>query len=438
MSVKDLEKFVRHFVLKCVQVIVQSRLGSNRIKTDSNKRGNDWFNLAINDIKDINEQSKKCLEAVGGLEVTQQQHEPLNQSLVVIKTDWKICCEISMKTTEGQTMTLEYWFVANEAYESNNATNLNNNNNQSPPSPSMMANSPTLIIYNIYNKMSLMLKSLISVTRATPAYKLSQKGQSADSYVICYRVYNCDPDFNILESMTNDELQHYSSLKPLGSIKSAFNELSVSFIYRTDLSFDPKISNENITPNIATVPKSPQLLPVKNDHFQKEEKLKTHEVKDQTKPLTPAFASDTQTEILPSILPELDFGNLLSYEMPNDSLDSSPKKMSSIDKLSPKKSEPIVIPKRLIDTSVNTCSPNYCSSGDSFVFVDFKPPFAPKDDETLPPSILLEPPPQITTSIDSLADLSLQLAEIESNVQDFDNFIQSVCSTDNDDQLKDG
>ena len=65
MSVKDLEKFVRHFVLKCVQVIVQSRLGSKPIKTISNPRGNDWFNLAINDIKDINDQTKKCLESIG-------------------------------------------------------------------------------------------------------------------------------------------------------------------------------------------------------------------------------------------------------------------------------------------------------------------------------------------------------------------------------------
>ena len=110
MSVKDLEKFVRHFVLKCVQVIVQSRLGSKTIKTQSNPKGNDWFNLAINDIKDINEQTKKCLESIG--EQIDSNQKTTN-SLITIKNDWKICCEISMKTTEGNSMTLEYWFVSN-------------------------------------------------------------------------------------------------------------------------------------------------------------------------------------------------------------------------------------------------------------------------------------------------------------------------------------
>lgn len=44
----------------------------------------------------------------------------------------------------------------------------------------------------IYNGMSILLKSLIAVTRATPAYKLSRK-QSTDSYNIYYRIYTGEP-----------------------------------------------------------------------------------------------------------------------------------------------------------------------------------------------------------------------------------------------------
>lgn len=40
--------------------------------------------------------------------------------------------------------------------------------------------------------MGILLKSLIAVTRATPAYKLSRK-QSTDSYSIYYRAYNGEP-----------------------------------------------------------------------------------------------------------------------------------------------------------------------------------------------------------------------------------------------------
>ena len=49
----------------------------------------------------------------------------------------------------------------------------------------------------IYNRMGLLLKSLISVTRVTPAYKLSRR-QTPDSYSIYYRIYVGDPQIHNL------------------------------------------------------------------------------------------------------------------------------------------------------------------------------------------------------------------------------------------------
>ena len=43
-----------------------------------------------------------------------------------------------------------------------------------------------------FHRMSLLLKSLVTVARVTPAYKLSRR-QGVDSYVICYRVMLGDP-----------------------------------------------------------------------------------------------------------------------------------------------------------------------------------------------------------------------------------------------------
>lgn len=57
---------------------------------------------------------------------------------------------------------------------------------------------PTLrAAHAIYNRMGILLKSLISVTRATPAYKLSRL-QSADSYHIYYRIYVDEPQIHNL------------------------------------------------------------------------------------------------------------------------------------------------------------------------------------------------------------------------------------------------
>ena len=44
------------------------------------------------------------------------------------------------------------------------------------------------VTHTVYNRMSLLLKSLVTVARVTPAYRLSRR-QGADSYVICYRVF---------------------------------------------------------------------------------------------------------------------------------------------------------------------------------------------------------------------------------------------------------
>lgn len=52
--------------------------------------------------------------------------------------------------------------------------------------------------YTIYNRMSILLKSLISTTRVTPAYKLSRR-QAPDSYSIYYRIYSGEPQHNLGE-----------------------------------------------------------------------------------------------------------------------------------------------------------------------------------------------------------------------------------------------
>jgi hypothetical protein len=44
----------------------------------------------------------------------------------------------------------------------------------------------TKVTHTVYNRMALLLKSLITVSRVTPAYRLSRR-QGADSYVICSR-----------------------------------------------------------------------------------------------------------------------------------------------------------------------------------------------------------------------------------------------------------
>jgi autophagy-related protein 13 len=53
------------------------------------------------------------------------------------------------------------------------------------------------LAFTIYNRMGILLKSLLSVSRITPAYKLSRR-QGPDSYRICYRIYMGEPQLHSL------------------------------------------------------------------------------------------------------------------------------------------------------------------------------------------------------------------------------------------------
>ena len=276
MSSRELEKFTKQFIQKAVQVIVQSRLGGDRIRTNSNRNGNDWFNISIPDLPDITEQTKKSVESLGNEVGVNSENDNAKKGFC-ISTEWRLCCEISLKTTEGETMVLEYWFITNEVAEPNSPTQTK----------AAMHNSA---IYDIYNKMGLMLKSLITLARATPAFKISSSGQSADSYVVCYRVYQSDYLFENILKTKSKEAQHYTNEVKMGTIHSIYNRLTISLAYRKDM-ISCGQSEENSNDDL--------LMPV-NDHFNEKEKVKLQKpvvtLDEAVKPMIAAFASSPSSE----------------------------------------------------------------------------------------------------------------------------------------------
>ncbi|CAG0913560.1 unnamed protein product [Notodromas monacha] len=175
----DFENYLHALCFKAVQVIVEARLGE-RISTPSKPDvfGTDWvlsvwargklsqkvfkFNIALNKQEEVRKETKKALS--GSLP----------------SPGIPLCVEISLKTSDGDVMTLECWQL-----------------NVDEPSPSSSPVSPGKSSYLVYNRMSALLKTLISVTRTTPAYGVSRR-QSRDAYVICYRVYLGQPTTDTL------------------------------------------------------------------------------------------------------------------------------------------------------------------------------------------------------------------------------------------------
>ncbi|XP_071127805.1 autophagy-related protein 13-like [Mytilus galloprovincialis] len=208
---KDLEKFTKFLIYKSLQIIVQSRLGE-KISTKSklSATGADWFNLAIKDISEVHNEAKKTLAG---------QKTLLGQS---------VCVEISLKTADGDTMILETWFIS-----------LNHDS----------CDPNVKVSYAVYNRMSIALKSLLSVSRVTPAYKLSRQ-QGADDFVICYKIYNGEPQFFML----GDD---YKTAK-VGSVPTPVGTININLAYRTKLLITPQKTMKEIP------------FEVKDDHFKKD------------------------------------------------------------------------------------------------------------------------------------------------------------------------
>jgi len=99
----------------------------------------------------------------------------------------------------------------------------------------------------VYNYIGLLLKSLLIVTRSTPAYKLSRH-QSPDTYRTCYEV-------RLHKPVTSYDTDSFCR-QPIGSVPSPLGAIVALVIYRTKLTICPKQSS---TSDLSST--------IKDDHF---------------------------------------------------------------------------------------------------------------------------------------------------------------------------
>ncbi|CAO2579848.1 Autophagy-related protein 13, partial [Lemmus lemmus] len=176
------------FCFQTVQVIVQARLGEKICtRSSSSPTGSDWFNLAIKDIPDVTHEAKKALSG---------QLPAVGRSM---------CVEISLKTSEGDSMELEIWCLEmNEKCDKE-----------------------IKVSYTVYNRLSLLLKSLLALTRVTPAYRLSRK--QGHEYVILYRIYFGEVQLNGLG-------EGFQTVR-VGTVGTPVGTITLSCAYRINLAF---------------------------------------------------------------------------------------------------------------------------------------------------------------------------------------------------------
>ena len=155
------------------------------------------FNLSIKDLAQITSMTKVSL---GNVESLFNSNSPF-------------CIEISLRTPENQTMILETWCI------------LFND---------QLVDSTQKVCYNVYKKMSLVLRSLMCITRSTPTYQLSRR-QSSDAYVLLYRMYCGEPIVHHLG-------ENYATSK-VGTVGTPIGSILVNLAYRTRLTMTPQNSS---------------------------------------------------------------------------------------------------------------------------------------------------------------------------------------------------
>lgn len=435
---KDLDKFIKFFALKTVQVIVQARLGEKICtRSSSSPTGSDWFNLAIKDIPEVTHEAKKALSG---------QLPAVGRSM---------CVEISLKTSEGDSMELEIWCLEmNEKCDKE-----------------------IKVSYTVYNRLSLLLKSLLAITRVTPAYRLSRK--QGHEYVILYRIYFGEVQLNGLG-------EGFQTVR-VGTVGTPVGTLTLSCAYRINLAFMstrtaedagvayPSVedSQEVCTTSFSTSPPSQLMVPGKEGGVPlapnhpahgaqaDQERLVVHMPSDGTHcAATPSSSEDTETvsnssegrasphDILETIFVRKvgAFVNKPINQVTLTSLDI-PFAMFAPKNLELEDADPMVNPPDSPETtsplhgSLHSDGSSGGSSGnahDDFVMIDFKPAFS--KDDILPMDLgtfyrEFQNPPQLSSlSIDfgaqsmaeDLDSLPEKLAVHEKNVREFDAFVETL------------
>ena len=131
----------------------------------------------------------------------------------IINLGSPFCIEISLKTPENQTMILETWCILfNE----------------------QLCDTTQVVCYNVYKKMSLVLRSLLCMTRSMPTYQLSRR-QSSETYVLLYRMYLGEPIVHNLG-------EKYATAKA-GTVGTPIGSIIINVAYRTRLTMTPQSSN---------------------------------------------------------------------------------------------------------------------------------------------------------------------------------------------------
>ncbi|XP_050502123.1 autophagy-related protein 13 homolog isoform X2 [Diabrotica virgifera virgifera] len=397
---RELDKFTKFLALKCTQIIVQSRLGE---KVTSNCRSQttstDWFNLNISDLPEVLAETKRVLNGE------------------ILSSNLPLCVEISLRTVEGDHMVLENWCLG--------------------MLPEQQCDPTTRIVHTIYNRMGTLLKSLVSITRVVPAYKLSRR-QGPDSFVICYRIFLGEP---LIQCLGED----FNKVQ-IGQICTPIGTLNLSVSYRTKMTISPTQTGRQNSIMLKSDHFNTKMSPKSRRNNQKEDKTISLEI-----PMRRgAFANQYKKLETVYLIPKLPYSRINPPPPPKKPVekkeeesetDGSASTSSADSKKMDNESTEEKNGNKMTDNLANKLEKLTMESTNddenNFVMVDLKTPFASRTAKTTELGEFFRYCQRAPKDLEVFAEIppldesiiNRQLETFESDATEYDAMVQSICQS---------
>ena len=186
---REVEKYIKFFALKSLQCVVQSRLGlKEKTKCNPKAMGLDWFNLSLENSDANNILQNNIRETMG------KKIPGLLQP---------VCLDIILKTSDAKYTVLEAWQISTDP-ETNEPKSKNH--------------------FSVYNRLGVLLKSVISTARILPGYYLSRKVET--DFDLFFKLHT--------EIYSQHSYELHNSMN-IGSVASPAGKISISVLYRNKI-----------------------------------------------------------------------------------------------------------------------------------------------------------------------------------------------------------
>ncbi|XP_013184953.1 autophagy-related protein 13 homolog isoform X2 [Amyelois transitella] len=202
-----------------------------------------------------------CLTSPEDSKVNKETVDALKEEGVLTSLEKTMCIDVSLRTNDGEGMLLEVWTL--KLIPDKEPTDMG------------------LALQTIYYRMGVMLKSALTISRVTPAYKLSRK-QHKENYTISHKIYSGEPNLNLLG-------EQYKVIK-ISELKTVSGTIVFQVVHRMKMTIVQENQLKPAVPAAKPEAASPATeIMVKSDHFVTESPKRAQTDKkeiDLSKPLT--------------------------------------------------------------------------------------------------------------------------------------------------------